>query len=538
MKQFIILCAALWLLLFTPVFGQDIVQAKKMYHYERWKSARTGFEQAAGSNPEAAYWLVETLLQTGDFAEARIAAQNSLNTFTGNPLLVVAMGHVELFDGKVTDAKNRFENALSMMNKKNKVSILTAIGRAHGNVPLKNSSPDYGIEKLKQALEVEPYNGTVYIVLGDNYRKKLDGGGAVEAYTDAMSHDQSLTPQANYKIGKVYATQQNCEALTRYFKQSIAADTEFMPAYRELFENYTDRESKCLNFDIAKTYFDKYVSTSDQESETLLLLSANFAYRNRNYGEAIEKAKKLLISNTGLISLYKMIGYSFHAVRQYDSAAIWMEKYFQQETNPDNIVVHNYRTTAEEYELLGQFILAKKWWLKAAKMDMTNSDFYYEKAVETCKKMKNDTCIAFVYKENMDSKGPNAQKKDIYKVIQGFYNIGLYDSSLKTALVYSEKFPDDWRGPLWLGRNQAQIDSLMINESAFLYFKKFLAMAESDTTINTTKAEANFYLFGYSYNSKKDKKSARMYLEKTIELDPRHMLARKYLQEIYGIKIE
>lgn len=523
------------MLLPASLFAQDISQAKKMYYYERWKSAKTGFEQAAASNPEAAYWLVETLLQTGDIAEAKTAAQTAVGAFSSNPLNLVAVGHTELFEGKTTEAKNRFEAALGMADKKNKAAILTAIGRAHGNVPLKFSSPDYGIEKLNMAAQMESRNGSIYINLGDCFRKKLDGGGAVGAYTTAMSIEPGLTAQANYKIGKVYATQQNCDVFARYFNASVTADANFMPAWRELFENYADRESKCVNFELARTYFDKYLNTSDQGDE-IELLRANFAYGSKDYPTAIQKAQGLLTSMGAKapVRLNKLIGYCYFEQKDYANAVPWMEKYFEKETVTDNIVTHNFRVLAIAYDSLKQWDKAKQTWVKAGDFEpeVSKKWFYYSQAAGMAMKMNDKPGAAVIYQMIVD-KNPNASKRDFINCGNAYYESKDYNNCINLYTSYSQKFPEDWRGPLWLGRCNSAIDSNMVTGQAAPFFEKVLVLSETDTTVNSVKAEANFYLFGYTFNFKNDKKGAELYLDKTIALDPNHPYAKKYKEQFY-----
>lgn len=513
----------------ASTLAQDIGQAKKMYYYERWKSARTGFEQAAASNPEAAYWLVETILQTGDVAEARNAAQKGTAAFSNNPLLLVAAGHVDLYEGKATDAKNKFEAALGMADKKSKTAVLTAIGRAHGNVQLKFSAPDYAIDKVKQALQAEPRNGSIYIVLGDVYRKKLDGGAAVEAYTNAMSNDPALAAQANYKIGRVYATQQNCEVFTRYFNQATSADANFMPAYRELFENYTDPESKCANMETAKSYFDKYLNTSDQGDETELL-RINFAYITKDYNGAVQKGQALLASSPKApYRLNKLIGYSYYELKDYQNTVNWLEKYFTAETNPDNIVTHNYRILAFGYEGISNWDKARQTWMKAGEFepDEAKKFFYFSKAADAAIKNNDKQGAASIYSMVLNRK-TNPTKTDFSKVGTALYESGLYDSTIALYTKYAEKFPDDWRAPLWIARSYALKDSNMVTGEAAPYYEKMLAMSETDTTINSIKIQANLYLFAYTINVKKDQKGSEVYLDKILAIDPENATAKQY----------
>jgi hypothetical protein len=63
---------------------------------------------------------------------------------------MAGIGHVELLEGKIQDARNHFEAAISLSQGKN-IAVLNAIGFANGNPDSKNGDAKYAIDKLKQA---------------------------------------------------------------------------------------------------------------------------------------------------------------------------------------------------------------------------------------------------------------------------------------------------------------------------------------------------------------------------------------------------
>src|SRR5215203_1461391 len=111
------------------------------------------------------------------------------------------MGHIELLEGKTNDARQLFETALSLSKSKD-VQVINAIGRANANA--KAGDATYAIQKLTQATQVKGFNDPeTYLILGDAYRKNIDGGGAVQAYNKAFGLNNKLAA-AQYKTGKVY----------------------------------------------------------------------------------------------------------------------------------------------------------------------------------------------------------------------------------------------------------------------------------------------------------------------------------------------
>lgn len=536
MRKGIFFISLLCLLLPLSSFTQDISAGHKMFYYERWQSAEKIFEGTANKSPEAAYWLVETLLAKDNLEEAKTAVEKAANQFPNNPFVVVAQGHTLLFSGKGKLAKEAFERAVSLSEKYSISAILNAVGRANGNVPMKYSDPDYGIDKLKQAAVKDPSNGSIYINMGDCYRRKLDGGGAVEAYMKAMTIQPELSTQANYKIGKIYATQQNCEVLKRYFNTAIEKDADFMPAWRELYESSINPEINCTDVALAGKYFEKYIATSDPGDEKELL-QISFAYNNRDYLTAISKAKQFISAkgNSVPVRIYKLIGYSYYEQKMYSDAARWLEDYFSRETNAENIVTHNYKTLAIVYDSAGQLQKAKQAYLTAGEFESDNIKkwLYYEQASAIAVRMKDKAGAAEILQMIIDKKS-NPSKTEYFKCGSSWYNAGKYAESIKIFNQYCQKYSEDWRGPLWLGRSHAQIDSLMSTGLAGPYYEKALSLADkivSDKMTGAMQIEAYMYLFAWNINYKKDKATAISYLDKVLFIDPNHVMAKSYKEK-------
>src|ERR1700688_1503104 len=182
------------LLAFTFVGGtvkaQTLEEGKRFLYYERFASAQSAFEKALNANPnniEAVYWLGQTMIHrrdTRDTAGAKALYQKMLATNGNAPLLLVGMGHIELLYGNKTDSRQRFETAISLTKEKD-INVLNAV--AYANVDAKEGVFNYAIQKLTTATQVKRFNDPVtYTLLGDAYRRQLDGGGAVTNYQKAL----------------------------------------------------------------------------------------------------------------------------------------------------------------------------------------------------------------------------------------------------------------------------------------------------------------------------------------------------------------
>src|SRR5207244_2347224 len=129
------------------------------------------------------YWLGQADIGLEDTAAAKSLYQKTLMANPNSPLLIAGMGHIELLEGKLPDARNRFETAISLQGKN--IPVLNAIGFA--NINAKNGDAAYAIDKLKQATMLKGMKDPdVYVNLGDSYRKLVDGGNAQLSYEAAL----------------------------------------------------------------------------------------------------------------------------------------------------------------------------------------------------------------------------------------------------------------------------------------------------------------------------------------------------------------
>ena len=188
--------------------AQSIEDGKKFFYYEKYKSAQDVFEKLVIANPnntDAVYWLALTLITPDEFRDlprAKELIRKTLEANSNNALLLVGMGHIELHEGKIQDAHQRFETAISLSQGKS-IPVLNAIGLANGNYDSKNGDAAYAIEKLKLATTLKGFRDPeTYCLLGDAYRKFIDGGNSISSYQSALAINPKYA-RASYRMGKV-----------------------------------------------------------------------------------------------------------------------------------------------------------------------------------------------------------------------------------------------------------------------------------------------------------------------------------------------
>jgi tetratricopeptide (TPR) repeat protein len=339
-----------FLLLVNVLFAQSIEEGKKFLNYDRFESAAKVFNDLLTANPnniDASYWLGQTYLRNPDNTDTMAAKALYQKTLQANPnaaLIIVGMGEVELFEGNLSDARNRFETAINMTKKKDLTDILLAVGRA--NIDAKSGSAEYAIDKLKTAIDRDKKskNADLYIALGDAYRKMIDGANATVSYQTAISIDpKNALPY--FMIGRIYETQGfGQEAIyMKYYNEAIAADPNFAPVYYWLYSYYYQRD-----VNKAREYLNEYVKVADQDSKNCHA-EASLLYVSQLYEEAIQKADACISTAPGakpFPALYALKAYSYNKLGDTTKAREFFKEFFAK-VNPDNIGPNDYVTYAQ-----------------------------------------------------------------------------------------------------------------------------------------------------------------------------------------------
>jgi tetratricopeptide (TPR) repeat protein len=517
---------AVVLLMSNLVFAQTLDDAKKLIDYERYGSAIEALEKlyaANAGNVEIQYWLGQAYIEGKKTDKAKQVYQKALETNGSNPLLLVAMGHVELLEGKKNEARQRFETAISLTKGKD-ITVLNAIGKANAG---KNGDADYAIEKLTQATTIKGFKEPdVYINMGDAYRKKNDGGGAVKSYQNALAIDPKHAI-AHHKIGKIYYTQgKDQEAtFTKHFNDAISADPNFAPAYYDMYVYFFFRDVYK-----SKTYFNQYKSVADK-GPALDYEEAALSFAAGEYKEAVDKSTALLnkYGNDADARLYRLRGYSNWKLGDSAVAIKDFETFFEKATE-DQIVPDNWLVAAELAAKFPERQANFDRYVRAAIATDTSDKGKVDiakKAVDIFKKAGNQEKVAEWALTAM-SLNPNPSKVDIYNA--GFENFkaGNYMRADSVFDIYKGKYPDEVYGHYWSFRSLSVVDSTMEQGLAIPDATRFIEVAEMDKVKNkSTLITAYGYLAGYNANVKKDFATAITFLDKIIEIDPANADALK-----------
>ncbi|THU41258.1 tetratricopeptide repeat protein [Niastella caeni] len=507
------------------LFAQSVEQGRKFFYYERYKSARENFEKVLAANPnniDATYWLGQTLLEQKDSVGAKNLYQKALQQNGNAPLILVGMGEIELREGKTNDARQRFETAISLTKGKD-VEVFNAIGRA--NVDAKNGDATYAIEKLNLATQVKGFKDPeTYILIGDAYRKLIDGGNAITSYNKAFTLDPKYAA-AKHKSAKVYLTQRNPEMFLPLFEEAIKIDPAYAPTYFELFYYWYFKD-----VNKAAPYLASYTANADQGPD-VEYLKTDFLYASGKFGEAKDKALSLISQFGDKVAprMYKMVAYACDTLKDINCANKYIADYFAKQ-NPDDVLPADYEELANlNTKTPGSETQAFVNLQKAVDLDTIpeNKVKYITKAAALAKKMGDRKQEANWLGEAYKLKKEPTQS-DLYNWGYAHYQAANYTTADSIFCgIYQSKFPDQIYGYLWCARAKQAMDTAMTQGIAVAPYEK---LAEMAAKLDSTKFKAQIvsaftYLTTYYNDAKKDSKTALTYVDKILAIDPTNQFA-------------
>lgn len=519
MKRLFSLVAGV-VLLFNFSFAQTTDQGKKFFYYERFKSAKETLEKVIAANPNdlnAVYWLGQTLIELKDSMAAKDLYSKVLQQNGNAPLILAGMGQIELKEGKATDARQRFETALSLTKSKD-INIINAVGLA--NIEPLAGDLQYAVEKLTLGTQLKDFkNPETQMLLGNAYRRLIDGGNAVTAYNKALSLDPRMAA-AKYQIGRVYLTQNNKEYFLPAFEEAVQLDPNYAPAWYQLYYYYYFRD-----VNKAADYFDKFLAVADA-SPSNEYDKISISYARKLYPEAIAAAQQKINTEGDKADprYYKLIAYSYDETGDSTNAKKWMEQYFAKQ-KPAEYVSKDYSFYAKLLGKFAQYDDAYKNYQSAIDTDtaMTVKLDLMKEASDLAKK-SGDRKSQAVWLGNLIGMKKTPSNRDYYDWGFAHYQAANYVTSDSIFCgIYQGKFPNDFVGYLWCARSkQAQDDSVNSKGLAVEAYKTLAEKARAIDSVRykTQAISAYFFLVQYYNDIAKDKTTAVSYLDKVLELDP------------------
>jgi tetratricopeptide (TPR) repeat protein len=538
MKKTTITVLTAGLLFVSGLKAQTIQEGMNHLYADRFKSATSVFEKLLAANPnniDATYWLGQTYFDMDENAKARQLYEKALATNGSAPLILVGLGHADLQDNKLNDARQKFETAITAATNGRKGPdpiVLTAIGRA--NVDAKAGDFNYAIEKLKLAIEKDPRNTETLLQLGNAYRKARPGEGGGEAfqnYKKALEVNPSFAV-ADLRLAKLFESQKNWEMVLEYLNEAISRDAKFAPAYYELFY-YNFYRAK---FAEAQDQLNKYTANADAEPQHDFL-NAQLCWANKDYPCAITKAESVVTAMGGMTKpkVLKLLADSYYQTSDFTNARKYIDLYFKKE-KPEDYISFDYKIQADilgKTGGTGDDIYAA--YIKGAALDsvLSSKIDFLKQGAEVFKAGGDRVREGDMRSEIIKLKADKAGQRDYFDAGFAYYQGGNLDKADGMYDVYTQKWPEEtfgWQMKFQIGRLR---DTTMEKGLAVPFATKYLEVLEKDTAKNKKSILSTAgYLAQYYANIAKDRTRAIDYLSKMLVFDPANEGIKKNIEAL------
>lgn len=542
------------LLLISGLQAQTVQDGKNHLFAQRYNSAISAFEKMLATNPnniEAIYWLGQSYLENDEIMAARIAAarqlyEKAMQSTNSAPLIIVGMGHVDLLENKTSDARQKFETALTMTRTKkgDNVDILNAVGRA--NTDAKSGDFNYAIEKLQAAADKGEKNAETFVLLGNAYRKARPGEGGGEAfrnYKKALEVNPNFS-LASLRLAKLFESQKNWDLVLQNLNEATAKDPKFTAAYYELFYYYFYR----VDYPSAEGQLQKYIDSKlpDKDIQDEFLYS-QLCWARKDFNCAITKGESVVsaLGSKTKPKVYRLLADAYFHKGDYANAKKYSDEFFAKK-NPDDYISYDHKLRADIMSKTGgspDEIYNN--YLQGAELDtlLTGKIDFLKQGIAYFKENKIRDKEAMLI-EKVISLKPNPTINDYFDLALALYFGKQHEKSRVAAVTMIEKFPDQIYGYEWAYNNSiAVMTDTLRSDTARKTYKESTGIPDvlklyEFTNKDTAKFKKQYinsvrYLAAYYINDAKDRDKSLEFFKKWLEADPANASTiQEYINQI------
>ncbi|MCR6721446.1 MAG: tetratricopeptide repeat protein [Chitinophagaceae bacterium] len=531
MKKISITCLVAVSLFAGTVKAQSLQDGVNDMYAERFKSAIATFEKLLAANPnniEATYWLGQTYLEKNDVASAKALYEKALLASANAPLVIVGMGQVELEENKISEAKQRFEAAITMTKGKkgNDPVILNAVGRAITEVYTqkdKKGDINYAIEKLEEAAQRDPKNASIFLNLGNAYRKGKPGeagGLAFQNYQRATELNSKFAVP-HYRTAMLFNGQRNWDLFQKHMEAAIEADPKFAPAYYELYYFKLYRQ----DYNNAQYYAQKFIENSDPDPQNEYL-AAQTHWVKKEFDEAIAGAKNI-IAKAGKDTkapTYKLIADAYVQKKDTVAAKEYIDLYFANLKSGDEVQANDYKLKADIYSTIpGQEEVVLQAYQEGVAADtvLANKIDLLKQGAAFFNKQKKYDLESKLYDMLIEIK-PTKTINEWFSAGYANYRNTNYERSYEIFTLVADSFPDQIYGWEWKFRNAQIIDTVAKDSIALPAAEALIKFTNNDTVTYAQQITQASYFLAMYYNEAGDQAKAVEYLKlmKSATTDP------------------
>lgn len=543
----------------SSVFAQSLADAKKAIDAEQYQKAESMLKTLTTTQPtkdENFFYLGWVYIKQEYSDSAKVAFNKGIAANPKSALNYAGLGAVARLDKDNGGATTNFNQAVSLAGKDAKPYTFVGLSYLLPTTADKKIAPadaDAAISVLTKGKAVNAKDVDLLIALGDAYRSVLKSNEAYSNYSDASALDPK-NPAAKVATGVLYKFANNFDGSEQQYKDALAINANYGPAYREWAEtdlrwSLTDPKMASAKIKEAVDHYKQYLSLTDQSIESQMRY-ADFLILAGDYKTLQQVATDLSKSASSNARVYRYLAYSAYENKDYPSGLTAINTWFQK-ADPKRIIPRDYLYQGRLQMASGQDSVAITTLKKALELDSTQTDVYGEIAKAYYGKKKYVEA-GDAYRQVTLKGGRSVTLNDYLREglsyffgYQGQIKGGKPDTALLTkadsAFSYiNQKSPTvaaayQFRAYV---NDYKDADRNNIKGYAKPFYEKYIeltvAKGAADDKTKKDLAEAYAYLGTfYEYKEKDDAKAAENYT-KARENDPTNKQALNYFQRKGG----
>lgn len=519
-KRFGILLSTL--LIPAGLFAQTIQEGQKFLDLEQYTKAENVFTTLANTNATAEnhYFLGTYYLRVEEIDKAKKQFEAGLAKDPKYALNLVGLGAVNIAQGKKAQAADFFNQAIVLTKSKN-AEVFYEIGKSY--VIYETKDGPEAIKALENATKLNPKNPEYFLRLGDAYLLMNDGTKAIYNYeTKALPLNPNLA-KTYLKIGQLMERARNYNEAAAKYKEGIAKEETYWPAYRELGELY-DRARRSKE---GLSYYRRYIKETEA-SPIALTKYADFLIKAQEWDEALTTLKAVE-AKAPKARIYRGLAYVQVEKELYDDAKASYEKFLaKKEAEKVDFMANDHRYHAKIIiGTKGDSSLAVNKALEAFALDTTDVTALKDlgKIFTDAKDLGRSAKVLAA----LDSLG-KADASDLLNLGRTYHNLKQFDKADTSFAKLNQIAPTFGTGWYWRAFNATKLDPKSENWLAQPHYEEFVNVtwAEKDK-FKPFLTPSIRYLISYYLIGKADKENTQKFANMLLELDPNNKDAKDAL---------
>ncbi len=520
----------------TTFFSQSLNEAIYKTENERYADALLDFKALVEKDPgngDVYFYYGDCYFEKGEVDSAIIIWNKGYEMDKLTPMPLVGKFRVLWIKGDKAGAQGEALKAMDLTKgKKSNLKRAEVIrGIAEMYIESENKDLDQALTLLQEAISKDPTNEDNYLLQGDALYAKTpqDASPAIKSYNIVLDINKN-SPRGKLRVANIYQAAQNYEEANKIYKEAIAIDSTFAPAYRERAEMFMRFEKMKLAIQDWK----KYLALNNNIESRYRYANAMFAAKQ--YCEVIEEVNT--INQAGFRNFYteRMLAGSYAECQDYNGGpqiGLDASDRFFAIVPAENINFIDYKTRGTLLMQLGRDSLGLLEWERAAGMnEAASKELTIEIAKAYYKLKKYDKAIEmYLIRRAM----VELSLGELYNMAQCYYAGPKNYTEADTLFAQvAEKSPEYAPAYLWRARCNYQMDSKNELWLAKPHYNKVLEVVVGDDrkkdankkmVIESARYMGNYY----ASSAEKDKTKVLEYFQIVYDIDPNDAQAKQVL---------